>query len=168
MEKNSLLAGVEFAALIAMLGMLRGAMAQHQSASMLGMLRGAMAQHQSASMLGMLRGAMAQHQSASPGATPEPEAGMICSALEVKTAERVGAALVVFHQANKSDGPRLGELLRQNDGVSVEFQTSDGHAHTGTVFRLGTCFGRGLLVFPAGSAQVSRGEQFRLKFPKGT
>jgi hypothetical protein len=136
MEKNRLLAGVEFVALIA--------------------------------MLGTFRVAKARHQPASPGATPAPEAVMICSALEVKTAERVGAALVIFHQANKSDGPRLGELLRQNDGASVEFQTSDGRAHTATAFRLGTCFGRGLLVFRAGSAQVFPGEQFRLKFPKGT
>jgi hypothetical protein len=136
MEKNRLLAAVEFVALFA--------------------------------MLSALRVARAQHQPASQGTMPAPEAGMICSALEVKTAECVGAALVIFHQANKSDGPRLGEFLRQNDGASVEFQTSDGRAHTATAFRLGTCFGRGLLVFPAGSAQVSPGEQFRLKFPKGT
>jgi len=101
-----------------------------------------------------------------PPGPPPASAALLCSTLEVKTAERLGVALVTFHQANHSDGPRLGELLRQNDGVSVEFETSDGRAHTATLFRLGTCFGRGLLVFPAGSARLTPREQFRLRFPQ--
>jgi hypothetical protein len=56
-------------------------------------------------------------------------------------------------------------LLPQR-GARAEFETSDGRAHPATLFRLGTCFGRGLLVFPAGSAQLSKGEQFWLKFPQ--
>jgi len=90
---------------------------------------------------------------------------VLCSTLEVKTAERLGVALVTFHQANQSHGPRLGELLRQNDGVSVEFETSDGRSQTATLFRLGRCFGRGLLVFPAGSARLMPRQQFGLRFP---
>jgi hypothetical protein len=108
----------------------------------------------------VVQGATAQDQRGSP-----PSSSVLCSTLEVKTAERMGVALVSFHQANKSDGPRLGELLRQNDGVSVEFETSDGQAHTATLFRLGTCFGRGLIVFPTGSARLTPRDRFRLRFP---
>jgi hypothetical protein len=109
--------------------------------------------------------ALAQNPPTSP---PGPEAALVCSSLEVKTDEATRVTLAVFHQANKSDGPRLGELLKQNDGASVEFETSDGRSHKATLFRLGTCFGRGLLVFPAGSARLSPGDQFRLRFPKAT
>lgn len=114
-------------------------------------------------MITALQSATAQDQTGSP-----PQAAILCSALEVKTAERMGVALVMFHQANKSDGLRLGELLKRNDGASVEFETSDGHAHTATLLRLGTCFGRGLLVFPAGSVRLTPREQFWLKFPQGS
>lgn len=106
---------------------------------------------------------MAQNE---PGSLPAPGAAIVCRALEVKTVERMGVAFVLFHQASKGDSARLGELLRANDGASVEFETSDGKSHTATLLRLGTCFGRGLLVFPAGSARLSRQEQFWLRFPK--
>jgi hypothetical protein len=110
-------------------------------------------------IIAVFPGAMAQNE-------PGSSAAVVCRALEVKTAEQMGVALVVFHQASKSNGLRLAELLRANDGASVEFETSDGQSHTATLFRLGTCFGRGLLVFPAGSARLSRQEQFWLRFPK--
>ena len=108
---------------------------------------------------------------ASPTTSPQeqlqpPEAAraaIACRALEVKTAEKMGVTLVLFHQASKTDGSRLGELLRANDGASVEFETSDGRSHPATLFRMGTCFGRGLLVFPAGSARLSPHEQFWLR-----
>lgn len=106
-------------------------------------------------------GAIGQDQPGSPGA-------LICSTLEVKIAERMGVTLATFHQANKGDGPRLGELLRQNDGASVEFETSDGRTHRATLLRLGSCFGRGLLVFPAGSAHLTAREQFWLRFPQAS
>jgi hypothetical protein len=110
----------------------------------------------------ILQSAMAQE----PPGPPAAPAAVVCSTLEVKTAERLGIALATFHQTNKSDGPRLGELLRQNDGVSVEFETSDRRTHTAILFRFGTCFGRGLLVFPAGSVRLTPREQFRLRFPQ--
>jgi hypothetical protein len=109
-----------------------------------------------------------------PSAIPQNASGppqgsgvaLACRALEVKTAERLGVAVALFHQASKSDGPRLGKLLRAHDGASVEFDTSDGHSHSATLFRLGTCFGRGLLLFPAGSARLAAHEQFWLRFPE--
>ncbi len=94
---------------------------------------------------------------------PQAPAGIACRVLEVHTSERERVTLVLFHQSEKSDGPRLGALLRTHDGEPVEFEAGDGRAHPATLFRLGSCFGRGLLVFPAGSVQVSKNEQFRLK-----
>jgi hypothetical protein len=108
--------------------------------------------------------AAAAPQSAPP--SPAARGSMVCQALEVHTSEQDGVTLVVFHQSEKSEGARLGELLRAHDGARVEFETSDGRAHSATLFRLGTCFGRGLLVFPAGSAQLSKREQFWLRFPQ--
>ncbi len=101
-----------------------------------------------------------------PQPSDEAKAAIACRALEVKTAEKIGVTVVLFHQASKSDGPRLGGLLRANEGASVLFETSDGRSHSAALFRMGTCFGRGLLVFPAGSARLSPQEQFRLRFPK--
>ena len=100
--------------------------------------------------------------------TKSPPAGgaVICRVLEAKTVERMNVAVVVFHQAQKSDGERLGQLLRQHDGASVEFETSDARPHAATVLRLGTCFGRGLLVFPAADARLAKPDQFWLRFPE--
>jgi hypothetical protein len=91
---------------------------------------------------------------------------VICRVLEAKTVERMNVAVVLFHQAQKSDGERLGQLLRAHDGASVEFETSDARPHTATVLRLGTCFGRGLLVFPATEARLAKQDQFWLRFPQ--
>jgi hypothetical protein len=91
---------------------------------------------------------------------------VICTVLEAKTVERMNVAVVLFHQAQKSDGERLGQLLRQHDGASVEFETGDARPHAATVLRLGTCFGRGLLVFPATDARLTKQEQFWLRFPQ--
>lgn len=91
---------------------------------------------------------------------------VICRVLEAKTVERMKVAVVLFHQAQKSDGERLGQLLRQHDGASVEFETRDARPHAATVLRLGACFGRGLLVFPAGEARLAKQDQFWLRFPQ--
>jgi hypothetical protein len=111
----------------------------------------------------VLPSATAQNE---PGSPPAPGAAVVCRALEVKTAEQMGVALVLFHQAQSSDGARLGQLLRQHDGASVEFETSDGRPHTATLLRLGTCFGRGLLVFPAADVRLAKQDQFWLRFPQ--
>jgi hypothetical protein len=98
---------------------------------------------------------------------PSPAAGaVICRVLEAKTVERMNVAVVLFHQAQKSDGERLGQLLRQHDGASVEFETGDARRHAATVLRLGTCFGRGVLVFPATEARLGKQDQFWLRFPQ--
>ena len=115
-----------------------------------------------ASAILILAGAAGQTETKS-----SPAGGaVICRVLEAKTVERMNVAVVLFHQAQKSDGERLGQLLRQHDGASVEFETSDARPHAATVLRLGTCFGRGLLVFPAADARLAKQDQFWLRFPQ--
>jgi hypothetical protein len=94
-----------------------------------------------------------------------PADAILCRVLEVKTAPKERVELAVFHQARKEDGERLGELLRSRDGAQGKFQTPDGRWHAATVLRLGTCFGRGVLVFPARGASLVRKEEFWLKIP---
>ena len=86
-----------------------------------------------------------------------------CRALEVKTDPKTSVTVVLFHQASKADGPALGEMLKSNDGANVEFFTSDGKPHAATVFRLDTCFGRGLLVFSSATAHLNSHEQFSIR-----
>jgi hypothetical protein len=88
-----------------------------------------------------------------------------CRAMEVFVAGRVGATAVIFHQRDKADGPRLGELLLAHSGEEVEFQTPDGRWHRATVVRMKSCFGRGLLLFAAGEAKIAERDEIVLRFP---
>ena len=84
--------------------------------------------------------------------------------MEVFQAERLGATAVIFHQSDKADGPRLGELLLAHSGEDVVFETRDGHAHSATVARVKSCFGRGLLLFATRDAQLAADDDFVLRF----
>jgi hypothetical protein len=94
-----------------------------------------------------------------------PEETFACRALEVHTSEQPAFTVVIFHQGEKKDSERLGALLREYGQGPVEFQTADGAWHSATVMRLRTCFGRGMLLFPAGSARLAEKDAFVLKFP---
>ena len=87
-----------------------------------------------------------------------------CSVLEMHLVTQPAVTVVVFHQRDKADQARLGELLRRRSESSVEFQTTDGAWHSATVLRLKSCFGRGLLIFPAGTAHLEEKGSFLLKF----
>lgn len=100
------------------------------------------------------------------GAQKEVAQGTIaCRAMEVFVAERIGATAIIFHQRDKVDGPRLGELLMAHSGEEVEFETRDGRWHRATVVRMKSCFGRGLLLFAAGEATLAAKDEFVLRFP---
>ena len=94
-----------------------------------------------------------------------PEETINCRAMEVFVAKKVGATAVIFHQRDKADGPRLGQLLLAHSGEEVEFQRPDGRWHRATVMRMKSCFGRGLLLFAAGEAKVAVQDDFVLRFP---
>ncbi len=98
---------------------------------------------------------------------PRPQAANViaCRVMEAHASAEMRVVTVVFHQKDKNDGPRLGALLGKHSGASVEFQTADGAWHRAQVFRMKSCFGRGLLVFAAGEAQLAERREFVLKFP---
>jgi hypothetical protein len=91
---------------------------------------------------------------------------VVCRVMEVVVAERLGATVVIFHQRDKADGPRLGELLRAYSGAEIEFETRDGQCHRATVTRIKSCFGRGLLIFRADEARLTEKEDFVLRVPE--
>lgn len=107
---------------------------------------------------------VAGSQNAAP-ANSNPHPAILCRALEVKLDPKTAVTVVLFHQASKADGPTLGEVLKSNEGAPVEFVTSDSKPHQATLFRLDTCFGRGLLVFPSATAHLSTHEQFSIRIP---
>lgn len=98
--------------------------------------------------------------------SPEPAETIHCRVLESGSSERLGVTWVIFHHRDAADRARLGELLRQSTGESAEFQTQGGQWQAATVKRLKTCFGRGLLFFSAGSAQLAEKDEFLLRIPK--
>ena len=95
---------------------------------------------------------------------PTQDMTINCRVMEALVAERAGATAVIFHQRDKADGPRLGELLLAHSGEGVEFETPDRRWHRATVARMKSCFGRGLLIFAAGEAKLAEKENFVLRF----
>ena len=89
-----------------------------------------------------------------------------CRVLEVHTVLQLRMTVAVFHHQNEKERARLGDLLRRHSEAPVEFQTASGTWQSGTVLRLKSCFGRGLLLFPAGTAQLAERDTFLLKFPR--
>lgn len=108
-------------------------------------------------------------QKALPQESVPPGETISCRVMETHAAAPQGVTVVVFHQRNKEDGPRLGKLLNEHSEENVQFQTKDGAWHRATVIRLKSCFGRGLLVFLATQAQLAQREEFLLRFsPEAT
>jgi len=89
-----------------------------------------------------------------------------CRAMEVFVAEHSGATAVIFHQRDKADGPRVGEFILAHSGEEAEFETADGQRHHATVFRVKSCFGRGLLLFPSSEGKLAENDDFVLRVPE--
>jgi hypothetical protein len=118
-------------------------------------------------LLLLVSAASAQTGGPSPPQAPGlSERSVACRVMEVFRAERLGTMAAIFHQRDKADGPRLGELLLAHSGAEVEFETPDGQRHRATVGRMKSCFGRGLLLFAAGEARLAEKEEFVLRFPR--
>lgn len=86
--------------------------------------------------------------------------------METGVSARFGVRLVIFHYRDPVDRDRLGRLLRQFDGATVQLQAGSGPWHTATVLRLKNCFGRGLLVFSNSEPALNRGDTFLVRFPR--
>ena len=90
---------------------------------------------------------------------------VVCHALEVHTNSQPAVTILVFNQKNRDDHERLSDLLKDNEGSSVEVKASDGTWRKGSVARLRSCFGRGLLFFSGESSPVEEKDDFVLRFP---
>jgi hypothetical protein len=106
---------------------------------------------------------------ASHSAARQSESGntsaIACRVLEAHASANPAVTVIVFHQQRKEDQDRLGALLRSHSGESAEIQVGDA-AWTGvTIFRLKSCFGRGLMVLPPGAPAMKDGSTFVLRFP---
>lgn len=77
---------------------------------------------------------------------------MPCEVLEVSgSAKTLSDAFkkvhfVLIHHANAADRERLSKWLKEESGTEVAFSVR-GHIHRGILYRLGHCFGRGLLLY---------------------
>lgn len=94
--------------------------------------------------------------------TTELNGQVVCRVMESFTDEHLGVTTAVFHQRDKADGPRLGEILLKQSGETLEIVTADGRSHRVTVFRVKCCFGRGLLLLPM-QVKLPAGAEFILK-----
>jgi hypothetical protein len=100
------------------------------------------------------------------GMAPHPPAApetIACRVIESKTAQTMGVGLVIFHHAEPASREQLGTFLQDHDGARVEIQTAGSDWQPATVFRLKTCFGRGLLAFPAARTRLARGQTFLIR-----
>ena len=99
------------------------------------------------------------------GGNPKVDGDRIsCRAMEVFVSKPLGVTAVLFHQSDKADGPRLGELLLAHTGEQVEIETPDGKRHAATVERVKSCFGRGLLLFATKEAELAANQDFVVQF----
>ena len=88
---------------------------------------------------------------------------VLCRVMESFEDAHLGVTAIIFHQRDKTDGPRLGEILQNHSGETMVIVLSDGHSRRATVFRMKSCFGRGLLLLPA-TVKLVAGAEFTLGF----
>jgi len=90
---------------------------------------------------------LSESRSAQQAAPARPgNATIACRVMERHADKEHGAVLVLFHQRDKPDQPRLKDFLLQHDGGAVEIQIGSGEWQKVTVWRMRNCFGRGLFI----------------------
>jgi len=90
---------------------------------------------------------------------------IICSVMEAFEEGRLGVRAIVFHHRDKADGPRLGSLLLTHSGEEMELETTGGRRYRATVFRVKSCFGRGLVLVPTSKLKLGEHDEFTLRLP---
>jgi hypothetical protein len=78
---------------------------------------------------------------------------------------KFGVRAIIFHQRNKAAGPRLGSILMAHTGEQMELEMADGRRYRATVFRIRSCFGRGLLLVPTSKLRIGAHDEFTLRLP---
>ena len=90
---------------------------------------------------------------------------LTCRVMEAHTDAALRMIVVVFHQRDRQDQAALGNLLRQHSGDVLEINTPTGDWKKVTIWRLRSCFGRGMFVAPSAVISLKDGEEFALRFP---
>lgn len=98
-------------------------------------------------------------------ATKAGNTPIICSVMEAFEDGRLGVRAIVFHQRDMVDGPRLGSLLLTHSGQEMELETTGGRRCRATVFRLKSCFGRGLVLVSTNKFKLGQHDEFTLRLP---
>jgi hypothetical protein len=107
---------------------------------------------------------VAARQAAShPNAAPE-SAVVECRVLEAHTSAAPAALVVIFHQQEKKDQPRLAALIKANSGSDADIQIGGAAWIKARIFRLRTCFGRGMVIMSPEEAALKDGDTFRIRF----
>ncbi|MGH9688423.1 MAG: hypothetical protein ACRD5K_15175 [Candidatus Acidiferrales bacterium] len=106
----------------------------------------------------------ANQTSSHPNAAPESNI-VQCRVVEAHSSAEPAALLVIFRQQQKQDQPRLAALVKENSGTDAEVQIGGAWSKV-ELFRLRTCFGRGMLVFPSAALSLKDGDTFRIRFAK--
>lgn len=87
-----------------------------------------------------------------------------CRVLEVHANKDPGVVLVIFHQRDKQDQPRFAALLKQSSGGTIQIRPPGAQWETAAVIRLKSCFGRGMLILPAGTTSLKEHADLMVKF----
>jgi hypothetical protein len=90
---------------------------------------------------------------------------IICSVMEVFEEGKLGVRAIIFHQRDKADGPRLGSFLLTHSGHEMELEMAGGRRFRATVFRVKSCFGRGLVLVPTSKLKIGEHDEFTLHLP---
>lgn len=106
--------------------------------------------------------AIASSASQGPAAKPADKT-VNCRVMEAFVSEQLGVAAIIFHQRDKAEGPKLGELLLAHSGEEMEFEARDAQWHRVKVFRVKSCFGRGLMLFATREAKLVAKDEFVLR-----
>lgn len=87
-----------------------------------------------------------------PAVPAHASASIPCKVMERHADKERGTILILFHQRDKPDQPRLKDFLLQHDGATIQIQIGSGEWQRATVWRIRNCFGRGLLILPENAA----------------
>jgi hypothetical protein len=97
-------------------------------------------------------GATQQAAPTHPSTARGENAPIACRVMERHMDKERGIVLILFHQRDKPDQPKLKDFLLQHDGGTIEIQTGSADWQKVTVWRIRNCFGRGLFVVPNDAA----------------
>jgi len=103
-------------------------------------------------------------QGAAKQTDPGEANAIACRVLEAHASANPAVTVIVFHQQHKEDAARLGALLESHSGESAEIQVGDAAWTAVTIFRLKSCFGRGLMVLTPSAPEMKDGATFLLRF----